>query len=209
MSSPVKILRKILLPVILLAGMIGLFVLVGKYLVYSDPLEAVDLIVVLSGNDESRVREAAALYKDGIAYNILLTSTGQTWGDYDFPYTALQRDMLIEMGIPEGGIYISELSAKNTGQEATGIINRMYDLGFYSALIVTDAWHTRRVKTIFTDSFGTTPFRVFVHPVPDSGYNKYFWWLSPEGWQHTVGEYVRLLGYIIKRDTNIPDYPNL
>ncbi|MBQ6509354.1 MAG: YdcF family protein [Flexilinea sp.] len=209
MSSPVKILRKILLPVILLAGMIGLFVLVGKYLVYSDPLEAVDLIVVLSGNDESRVREAAALYKDGIAYNILLTSTGQTWGDYDFPYTALQRDMLIEMGIPEGGIYISELSAKNTGQEATGIINRMYDLGFYSALIVTDAWHTRRVKTIFTDSFGNTPFRVFVHPVPDSGYNKYFWWLSPEGWQHTVGEYVRLLGYIIKRDTNIPDYPNL
>ena len=204
-----KLVRKLLFIFILLAGMIGLFVLAGKYLVYSDPLEAVDLIVVLSGNDESRVREAAALCKDRIAYNILLTRTNQTWGDYDFPYTELQREMLIDMGIPSGGIYTSEFVAKNTGQEATGIINRMYDLGFGSAVIVTDAWHTRRVKTIFTDSFGNTPFRVYVHPVPDSGYNKYFWWLSPEGWQHTVSEYVRLVGYIIKRDTNIPDYPNL
>ena len=208
MSRPVKILKKLLLP-LLLAGMIAVFMLAGKYLVCSDRLEHVDLIVVLSGNDESRVREAAALYKDGIASNILLTRTNQTWGDYDFPYTELQREMLIDMGIPSGGIYTSEFVAKNTGQEATGIINRMYDLGFYSAVIVTDAWHTRRVKTIFSDSFSNTPFRVLVHAVPDSGYSKYYWWLSPEGWAHTVGEYVRLLGYIIKRDTNIPDYPNI
>ena len=202
-----KIIKKVL-PFLFLAGLIGLFMLAGKYLVYSDPLEPVDLIVVLSGNDESRVREAAALYKDGIAYNILLTRTTQTYGEYNIPYTEFQRSMLVDMRIPDGGIYTSEFIAKNTGQEATGIINRMYDLGFHSAVVVTDAWHTRRVKTIFTDSFSNTPFRVLVHPVPDSGYNKYLWWLSPEGWGHTVSEYVRLIGYIIKRDTNIPDYPN-
>ena len=199
---------KKVLPFLFLAGLIGLFMLAGKYLVYSDPLEPVDLIVVLSGNDESRVREAAAMYKDGIAYNILLTRTTQTYGEYNIPYTEFQRSMLVDMRIPDGGIYTSEFIAKNTGQEATGIINRMYDLGFHSAVVVTDAWHTRRVKTIFTDSFSNTPFRVLVHPVPNSGYNKYFWWLSPEGWGHTVSEYVRLLGYIIKRDTNIPDDPN-
>lgn len=209
MTRSTKPLKKFLLIFLLLAGMIAGFMLAGKYLVYSDRLEPVDLIVVLSGNDESRVREAADLYRDGIASNILLTRTSQTFGEYDIPYTELQREMLIEMGIPGGGIYTSEFTAKNTGQEATGIINRMYDLGFYTAMIVTDSWHTRRVKTIFTDSFGNTPFRVLVHPVPDSGYNKYFWWLSPEGWEHTVSEYVRLIGYIIKRDTNIPDYPNL
>lgn len=209
MSRLSGILKKLIIPAILLAGMIAVFMLAGKYLVYSDRLEHVDLIVVLSGNDESRVREAAKLYRDGIASNILLTRTTQTYGEYETPYTEFQREMLIEMGIPGGGIYSSEFVAKNTGQEATGIINRMYDLGFYTALVVTDSWHTRRVKTIFMDSFGNTPFRVLVYPVPDSGYNKYFWWLSAEGWEHTVSEYVRLLGYIIKRDTNIPDYPNL
>ena len=189
------------------AGLLFLMSCAGKYLVYSDAPEPVDVIAVLSGHDESRVREAAALYHQGIAYNIMLTTTSQTFGEYDQPYTMLQAEMLRNMDIPEGGIYIAEFSAKNTGQEATGIINRMYDLGFYSVMIVTDAWHTRRVKTIFSDSFGNTGFRVLVHAVPDSGYNKYFWWLSPSGWQHTVSEYIRILGYLIKRDTNIPDYP--
>lgn len=185
-----------------------MLVCAGKYLVYSDPLQSADVIVALSGNDTSRIQEAAALYHSGIAYNIMLTSTKQTFGETNVPYTELQKEMLRNLDIPEGGIYTAEFSAKNTGQEATGIINRMYDLGFYSAVIVTDSWHTRRVKTIFSDSFSNTPFTIYIHAVPNSGYNKYFWWLSPAGWQQTVGEYVRLLGYLIKRDTNIPDYPN-
>ena len=183
-------------------------ILAGKFLVYSDEIEPVDLIAVLSGNDDSRVYEAADLYRKGIAYNILLTKTSQTFGEYDIPYTELQKEMLRDSGVPDGGIYIAEITAKNTGQEASGIISRMYDLGFYSVIVVTDAWHTRRVKTIFSDSFGNTGFKMLVHPAPDSGYNKYFWWLSAEGWQHTVSEYIRIIGYLIKRDTNIPDYPN-
>ena len=139
MACRKNIIKKFL-PFLILAGLVAGFMLAGKYLVCTDRLEPVDLIVVLSGNDESRVREAAALYQQGIAYNILLTRTAQTYGEYDIPYTELQREMLIDMGIPGGGIYTSEFTAKNTGQEATGIINRMYDLGFHSAVIVTDAW---------------------------------------------------------------------
>ena len=168
-----------------------------------------DVIVILSGNDENRLKEAASLYREGIASNLMLTSTSNTWGEYDFPYTNLQKEMLKEMGIPEGGIYTAEFVAKNTGQEATGIKNAMYDLGFNSCMIVTDSWHTRRVKTIFTDSFSKTGFKMLVHPAPDPDYSRTFWWLSPSGWNHVVGEYYRLLGYYIKRETNIPDYPNL
>lgn len=179
----------------------------GRFLVYSDPMEAVDVIAVLSGNDESRIREAASLYHQGIAYNIILSKTSQTFGEYELPYTMLQEEMLDELDIPGGAIYISEISAKNTGQEASGIKRRMYDLGYHSVMVVTDAWHTRRVKMIFEDSFKNTDFRVLIHAVPESGYNKYFWWLSPSGWRNTVSEYVRIIGFIIKRDTNIPDYP--
>ena len=163
---------------------------------------------MLSGNDESRVREAAELYHQGIAYNIILSKTSQTFGEYEQPYTMLQEEMLRDLNIPGGAVYIAEVTAKNTGQEASGIKKRMYDLGYYSVMVVTDAWHTRRVKMIFEQSFRNTGFKVLVHPVPDSGYNKYLWWLTPDGWSKTVSEYVRILGYIIKRDTNIPDYPN-
>ena len=188
--------------------LVGLFIAAGKYLVYSDPLESVDVIAVLSGNDESRVREAAELYHQGIAYNIILSRTSQTFGEYELPYTMLQEEMLQKMDIPGGAVYIAEVTAKNTGQEASGIKKRMYDLGYYSVMVVTDAWHTRRVKMIFDESFRNTGFKVLIHPVPDSGYSKYFWWVTPDGWSKTVSEYVRILGYMIKRDTNIPDYPN-
>ncbi len=181
----------------------------GRYLVCRDPLEPADVIVILSGNDESRVTAAAALYHQGLASNIMLTNTGATFGEYSQPYSMLQKEQLQELGIPEGGIYIAEFQARNTGQEATGIINKMYDLGFNSAIIVTDSWHTRRVKTIFSDSFSNTGFRVSVYPASGSGYNKNFWWLSPSGWRQTASEYIRLIGYYIKRDTNIPDYPNI
>lgn len=180
----------------------------GKYLVLPDDLQKADVIGVLSGNDESRIREAARLYNEGISYNIILSKTAQTFGDFDLPYTVLQKEMLEQEGVPSGAIYISEIPAKNTGQEASGIKKRMYDLGFSSVLIVTDPWHTRRVRMIFSDSFRNTGFRVYIHSAPDSGYNKYFWWLSSEGWKTTVSEYIRILGYIIKRDTNIPDYPD-
>lgn len=163
---------------------------------------------MLSGNDESRVREAAELYHQRISYNIILSKTSQTFGEYEQPYTMLQEEMLRDLDIPGGAVYIAEVTAKNTGQEASGIKKRMYDLGYYSVMVVTDAWHTRRVKMIFEQSFRNTGFKVLVHPVPDYGYNKYLWWLTPDGWSKTVSEYVRILGYIIKRDTNIPDYPN-
>jgi uncharacterized SAM-binding protein YcdF (DUF218 family) len=189
--------------------LLAVFIAAGRYLVYQDPLEPADVIVILSGNDESRVTAAAELYHQGYGANIMLTNTGNTFGEYNQPYSMLQKEQLQELGIPEGGIYIAEFQAKNTGQEATGIINKMYDLGFHSAIIVTDSWHTRRVKTIFSDSFSNTGFRFSVYPAPGSDYNKNFWWLTPSGWKDTVSEYIRLLGYYIKRDTNIPDYPNI
>ena len=189
--------------------LLAVFIAAGRYLVYQDPLEPADVIVILSGNDESRVTAAAELYHQGYGANIMLTTTGNTFGEYNQPYSMLQKEQLQELGIPEGGIYIAEFQAKNTGQEATGIINKMYDLGFNSAIIVTDSWHTRRVKTIFSDSFSNTGFRFSIYPAPGSDYNKNFWWLTPSGWKDTVSEYIRLLGYYIKRDTNIPDYPNI
>ena len=189
--------------------LLAVFIAAGRYLVYQDPLEPADVIVILSGNDESRVTAAAELYHQGYGANIMLTTTGNTFGEYNQPYSMLQKEQLQDLGIPEGGIYIAEFQAKNTGQEATGIINKMYDLGFHSAIIVTDSWHTRRVKTIFSDTFSNTGFRFSIYPAPGSDYNKNFWWLTPSGWKDTVSEYIRLLGYYIKRDTNIPDYPNI
>lgn len=195
--------------VFILPVLLFLLTLAGTHLVVTEmPDEKADVIVVLSGNDDTRLETAAALYHEGYADSIMLTNTGERFGEFDHPYTMLQKERLKELDVPEGGIYLADFQAKNTGQEATGIIKMMAEMSARRAIIVTDPWHTRRVKTIFSDSFGNTGDTLYYCPVRGTGFNKYFWYLTPSNWRPVVGEYVRILGYYIKRDTNIPDYPS-
>ncbi len=184
-----------------------LLMLLGKFLVVNTRLKPADVIAVLSGNDQTRLIDAARLYHQRLSDAILLTNTGRTYGDYDSPYSQLQVERLKELDVPEGALHLVNFVAKNTGQEATGIIEQMVDMSAKSVIIVTDSWHTRRVKIIFSDTFANTGFTVQYY---GSGKNKFhpaLWWLSPQGWKDVTGEYIRIIGYLIKRSTNIPDYP--
>ena len=92
--------RKILALFMILA----LFAAAGRYLVYSDELHPVDVIVALSGNDEKRIRETADLYKDRIADHIMLTNSNATYGEYNLPYSVLQKEILHNYEIPETAV---------------------------------------------------------------------------------------------------------
>lgn len=188
-------------------GIFFIMAMIGNFLIVNMKLEHADAIVVLSGNDSSRLKTAAELYLDGYSENIILTNTGNNFGEYNIPYTYHQVDLLKEYGVPEGALHFAEFVAKNTGQEATGIIEEMFALHAKSAIIVTDTWHTRRVKIIFSDSFGNTGINLQYHGSSEDEYHPYFWWSSSKGWKDVIGEYIRIIGYFIKRGTNIPDYP--
>ena len=135
---------------VILIGVVVLFLCAGEYLVIdSDPRPA-DLITVLSGNDSVRLEKAAQLYLDGYAQSILLTNTGRNYGDYQTPYNQLQVEQLQALNVPGGAIFLSDFIAKNTGQEATAIVERMVELNAKSVIIVTDAWHLRRTRIIYS-----------------------------------------------------------
>lgn len=191
----------------ILTVMILILIGAGEYLVFDSTPEPADLITVLSGNDTTRLEKTAQLYFDGYAHLILLTNTGRTYGPYDTPYNQSQIEQLQAMNVPDGAIFLSDFVANNTGQEATAIIIRMVDLNLKSVIIVTDAWHLRRTRIIYTDTFSNTDFKVQYVGADEPGFSAAFWWLSPKGWKTVTGEYARIIGYFIKRGTNIPDYP--
>jgi hypothetical protein len=65
------------------AGLIGgsflillIWILMGNYLIASDPPKKVDAIVVLGGAESDRIPEAARLYKEGYSDTVILTDTG-------------------------------------------------------------------------------------------------------------------------------------
>lgn len=194
---------------VILIGVVVLFLCAGEYLVIdSDPRPA-DLITVLSGNDSVRLEKAAQLYLDGYAQSILLTNTGRNYGDYQTPYNQLQVEQLQALNVPGGAIFLSDFIAKNTGQEATAIVERMVELNAKSVIIVTDAWHLRRTRIIYSDTFANTGYDVQYVGADRSEFSALTWWASVQGWRTVSGEYARIIGYYIKRETHIPDYPIL
>ena len=65
---------------ILLVIVMGVYIVLrgaGAYLIYSDEIEPADIIVVLSGETESRMTEALNLYNERYGKVIVLTETGE------------------------------------------------------------------------------------------------------------------------------------
>lgn len=198
---------RVMLGLGIVAALLFILSMAGEFLILKDAPERADVITVLSGNDAARLEKAAALYHAGVADSILLTNTGRTVGEYQTPYNQLQIEMLQELDVPSGAVFLSDFVAKNTGQEATAIILRMVELQAQSVIIVTDAFHTRRTRIIYSDTFANTSYSVQYVGAPETRFNVRFWYLSGNGWGTVIGEYARIIGYFIKRGTNIPDYP--
>src|SRR3972149_4311015 len=78
-------LRTILLPAFVVLPLVAfpqpLLTAAARFLIVQDPLEKVDVIVVLSGGRrDERVRQAADLYKEGDAPPVLLSCRGEGTG---------------------------------------------------------------------------------------------------------------------------------
>lgn len=171
----------------------------GAYLITSDPLTHADAIVVLSGgSDLERVDEAARLVKKRYAPVIILTETEKTWKELE---TGSSHSTLLKVqeaqaaGIPPNQILVTKGKATSTADEAQNIQTLMQEAGYQSAIIVTDPFHTRRVKFLFRSEFANSGISVSVQPVPGHWYRSPSWMFSGNGWRTTLSEYQKLLAF--------------
>jgi uncharacterized SAM-binding protein YcdF (DUF218 family) len=177
---------------------IGVYILLrgaAAYLIIADKLQPAQAIVMLSGGDESRMKEALSLYKDNYGKVIILTETGQRLGKYDSLYSNDIRIQLLNHGVPNGNILITSVKVSSTLDEAFAIKKLLTNQKISSAIIVTDPYHTRRAALVFRNVFGDSPIKLIFRPVRGSWYNSRTWFLSPDGWRYTFLEYVKLIGY--------------
>jgi uncharacterized SAM-binding protein YcdF (DUF218 family) len=175
----------VLLP-ILLTGM-------GAFLIVSTQLEPVDVIVVLSGDGGDRVEEAISLYQEGYGRLILLTETGETTFDPNVMVTQLKINRLVDAGIPEDAIRVSPATATSTYEEAQAVEQELAYYGWYSCIVVTGPYHTRRADLIFERVFEGSGIQVMVQAARQSWYHPCDWWLSGLGWRVTLHEYGALI----------------
>ena len=188
----------ILILIIILIGFTYLLLRgAGAYLIVADEMEPAKAVVVLSGGTESRMREALRLYNDNFGDVIILTETGEEIADLEVLHSFDMSIQLMNNGVPSGNILITSIEVSSTVDEAKAVLDLMSRRQLSSAIVVTDPYHTRRTRKIFNDIFQGSNIDLFVRPVRGSWFNSRSWFLSPQGWQFTILEYLKLIGYTL------------
>ncbi len=104
-----------------------------------DPVEEVDIIVVLGGDGPPRATQAAELWKAGVAGQIFVTGKGdcediRTW--------------MIEEGVSPSAIFL-ECVSSSTWENAAFSAPKLRHLGIRRAVLVTSWFHSKRAIACF------------------------------------------------------------
>jgi uncharacterized SAM-binding protein YcdF (DUF218 family) len=190
--------------VLALLVMGGGVVSLGPALVREDPLARADAIYVLGGGWVNRWLEAEALYREGWAPLILLSSGGGL-GEGDRMLAArgvhlptggeAGHDLLVrQLGLPAAAVEVLPAEVDNTAQEAIAIRERVRAAGWHRIIVLTDLATTRRAGFAFRRELGSS-VTVIVRASRLDGFKAARWWQSREGVRTVMYETPKLIVY--------------
>jgi uncharacterized SAM-binding protein YcdF (DUF218 family) len=183
------------IPLVLLVIYIVLWGM-GGVLIIADRLQPADAIVVLSGGSNERIKYAANLYRDGLGEYLILTETGISYPGNPKVATQYARELAIDQGIPEEYILAPETVVDSTVDEAQIVRSTAESSDFSRLIVVTDPYHTFRTRLIFQSVFRDSGIKIMVHPASGHWYDSSTWFLSRSGWNTTMLEYIKIIGFI-------------
>jgi uncharacterized SAM-binding protein YcdF (DUF218 family) len=185
----------ILLIIFILGGV--LLTAAGGILIIADPLRTSDAVVVLSGGgDMSRMEEGARIFLEKDAQWLILTETTPREGEKVSDTTILFKDTARNLGVPDTAILVTDQAAFSTLEEAQQTLKLANRNSFKSLIIVTDPFHTFRTRLIFHSVFRDSGIDIYVRPVRNHWYRSTNWWMTADGRQATVSEYLKILAYL-------------
>jgi uncharacterized SAM-binding protein YcdF (DUF218 family) len=159
------------------------------FLDVTQPPRHADFVVVLGGGDGSRASTAADLYRQGYASRLIVGGC--------IPGT-LEADLAIldEAGVPQDRIIVLE-GAQSTWEEAHQVLDVLHKEGASSALIVTEAFHSRRAWATYRHLQSKPKIELtFVNAPRDFGPDN--WWYDKSGWPLTRNEFAKLAYYLVR-----------
>ena len=179
----------------------------ARLLVVRSPLSQADAIVVMSGSGtyRERAQHAAALFKEGRAPRIVLTNDHlrSSWSQEEQRnpyYYERSRDELRRAGVPDDKIAVIMVPIKSTYDEAAALKEYSEANRLSSLLVVTSAYHSRRVFWTFRHVFAGSGKAIGIDPAEPriESPAAATWWLHRLGWEMVPKEYLKLLVYWLR-----------
>ena len=165
-----------------------------NFLDVSQPPQQADFIVLLGGGP-NRAQAAVELYRQGFAPWVIIS--GGPLVDYgiECSTTLLALDDVQRMGLPTSVVLLSG-EATSTWEEAQQVLALLHQEGARSALLVTDPFHTRRVRGTYRRLQTDQPIELtFV--AAEATFPTDRWWRSEKGLIAVQNEYVKLVYYLL------------
>lgn len=197
--------RRMVLALLAVAATAAIWLLVygGRYLQHEDPLQKADAIFVLAGTRTERPLEAIDLYKEGFAPMVVLSPGRPEEGEdllrrrgIRFPSEVeLERDVLLQSGIPAGAIISTSGYVDNTAQEANLLRAMVTARGWRRVIIVTSKYHTRRAAFAFRRGLEGTGAQVVMRASRYDVSDPARWWRYRSDFRFASSEWQKLIAY--------------
>jgi uncharacterized SAM-binding protein YcdF (DUF218 family) len=173
----------------------------GNFLITDTPTAHADVAYVLGGAAWDRGREAARLYNAGIVHRFVCTGS-QTPGDLEalglnISEGGVTRKVMIDGGVPADSVVQLD-QGTSTMEEAGALLDVARHAGVDTVLIVSHAFHLRRIRFVFEDRFRKAGVTVLLHGSPSDNFDEQRWWETESGLMIVFNEYVKLLYYHLK-----------
>jgi uncharacterized SAM-binding protein YcdF (DUF218 family) len=157
-------------------------------------------VMVLNGDEETRVLTAGVLVKEGLARGVLVTAVEIMPQDTELalpPTHEIARQVLLKRGVSSNDITILPAAATTTFDEAQALGSFLKDRPNTTVLVVTSDFHTRRSRWVFARVLGGQAAQVSVVSARGDDFRRDWWWQDEAGLSAIMSEYLKLTFYLI------------
>ena len=195
----------ILVLVVLIIAVRLLMPFMGRRLIRTDPLAHADMIVVLASFRMERTFEAGTLFREGWAPRILLLrapdmvrdSLRQQLGVHVPVFLDMQKDALLQMGVPAAATVESPHTQESTVTEAAAVAEFVRQHGYQRVIVVTSPYHTGRASSMF-DAASKGSFQVVIRPDRYEKVDPDRWWRRFPDRTDVTLEYLKTLYALVR-----------
>ena len=174
---------------------------VGRFLISTDEQQSAQRIFVLGGNSYDRGYKAARLWHQGMAPKVLCTgdhipTSIKSIGD-SVSLADLAAIRVRSLDVDSVNVEAHTVGT-STMEESEFILQKCLDNGWNKIILISDLFHTRRLRYVFEDKFRENGIQVIIIGAESSNYDEAQWWNYEEGLIMVNNEYIKLFYYIWK-----------
>jgi uncharacterized SAM-binding protein YcdF (DUF218 family) len=166
--------------------------------VVSDDIHPADAIAILGGGLNSRPFAAAEDYRNGLAPKILVANVRLNRSEAlgVFPsHSAMNRAVLIRLGVPESDIETFGIEVSTTYEEAQALRDWAIRTHPASVIVPTEGFASRRVRWTLTQALAGTGTVVQLQALDRPAHYHAGWWKTDQGLIAFNNEVIKYLYY--------------